>query len=90
MVSLALAIAVVMMNVIDTTSAIITASISIVDRYMIAFRVAFGIRTMCGHGCPYMVLLYAISQSESSLTTTGDNGYAYGYPRRHKPIRAHV
>lgn len=35
MVSLALAIAVVMMNVIDTTSANITASISIVDRYMI-------------------------------------------------------
>ena len=88
--SLALAIAVVMMNVIDTTSASITASISIVVIYMIAFRVAFGIRTMYGHGCPYMVLLYAISQLESSLTMTGDDGYAYGYPRRHKPIRAHV
>lgn len=46
--SLALAIAVVITKVIDTTSANITASISIVDRYMIAFRVVVGNPTSGG------------------------------------------
>ena len=68
--SLALAIAVVMMNVIDTTSASITASISIVVIYMIAFRVSVrnpnGVWTwLSSHD-----LFYAIRVVEPNLPNT--------------------